>query len=311
MINKKNNDNKTFKIKRNKIFKIRTKNINKNYKKSMTVALEDNNVLLWGINKVDSILLELYENKFIKKSKSKINKSKITLDNNFDPDNHYNISDLSFLNKEYERIENLLSLQTEINEEYENLLDLQDKLSELINSLNNNNKIESNNESISDKTENIDEDLENSNSSSNKTKKNKKKIIKLKPYYYIGLIPEGYREATEEEAIIHKKVSWIGKKKVSSKLYNLYEITGTIYIKNLNQKELYLKIVALQGKIKYYKKEYFNHKKNLNILDNNLINEKKIVVDKHKESLKKTLDVLNLYISNYKSLKNNIKDNKK
>ena len=45
---------------------------------------------------------------------------------------------------------------------------------------------------------------------------------KGRPWYYIGDIPKGYREATETEAISHNKVSKFGKYKVDNDKYFLW-----------------------------------------------------------------------------------------
>jgi hypothetical protein len=47
--------------------------------------------------------------------------------------------------------------------------------------------------------------------------------IKGKPWYYIGDIPKGYREATEDEAIEAKKVSEYGKYKVDNERWSMYK----------------------------------------------------------------------------------------
>jgi hypothetical protein len=60
-------------------------------------------------------------------------------------------------------------------------------------------------------------------------KERKEGIIKLvtkikgKPWYYIGDIPKGYREATEDEAIEAKKVSEYGKYKVDMPRWSMYK----------------------------------------------------------------------------------------
>lgn len=46
---------------------------------------------------------------------------------------------------------------------------------------------------------------------------------KKRPYFYIGDIPKGYREATEDEAILNNKVSYYGKYKVDTTKYELYK----------------------------------------------------------------------------------------
>ena len=55
-----------------------------------------------------------------------------------------------------------------------------------------------------------------------KKAKEEAKQEKLKPWYYIGDIPKGYREAKEEEAIKANKVSLYGKYKVDEQRYTLF-----------------------------------------------------------------------------------------
>lgn len=55
-----------------------------------------------------------------------------------------------------------------------------------------------------------------------KKKVKQEKTKNYKPWYYIGDIPRGYREATEDEAITHGKVSTYGKYVVDPEKYKLY-----------------------------------------------------------------------------------------
>jgi hypothetical protein len=326
-------NDKSIKIKKNlnifkkdKIIKIKS---NIPIKKSMIKALEDKEVLLWGINRIDSILLELYDKEYIKskKNKSKENKSEEnkleenkTIDTEYIPKNKYYICDIDFLNLEYDKIEKKIGQMIDLNDEYNYLLDLQDSLTDLINELQYNNikkikQIDLNSNSNSDLNSNSNSDLNsNSNSDLNKNVSNKveKKIYKkkinkiLKPYFLIGNIPEGYREATEEEAIISKKVSLYGKIKVQSELYSLFEITGSIYI-NLNDiDKLNQQIIALKGKLRFYKKEHIYNK--ISLESDNISLESEIRIKNKifeiENCYKKTIEILNLYVKQYEKIKN-------
>jgi sulfur transfer complex TusBCD TusB component (DsrH family) len=335
-----------FIFKKDKTIRIKSTPVPK--KKSMDEAIKTNEVLLWGTNKIDSILLTPYEKNYAK-SKTKSDKSETTeitdeieitdeteitdkiansdkqeepikiMDSEYIPSHKYNITDLDWLNKEYDRIENKISQLTEITEEYDNLLDLQDSLTELINELeyeaktNNISKIfkETNDNMDKNKDENCaDEDetlmeieIKSKKEKSTKLKKSKK-TTKLKPYYWIGEIPEGYREATEEEAIVNKKVSLFGKKRVNRELQSLFEITGTIYIDTNELSIINQQIMGLKGKLHYYKKEleFKTISLDSDIISQEMENEIKNKISDVKNCYKKTVDIYNLYVKKYKNL---------
>lgn len=335
---------KEIKVKKNiEIIKNPKQNIikiksDKKENKSMKDALEDNEVMLWGLNQIDSILLKPYIKDYLSNKKDKNNdilkinndekKTVIikTQDKEFNPNSTYTVYDYDFLNKEYERIDKELSQMVNLDKKYENLLDLQDMISELIydfepeakkivESENNNIQININNDN--DNTENSKDESNISEPDKNSSTKGRKR--KFKPYYFIGKIPDGFREATQEEAILNKKVSHFGKYKVSRELYNIYDITGTLCLNGLNKKEIGLKIFALKGKMRFYQKEYEFHKISLNsgklsIVQSACTKEK---MQNISECYKKTFDVLNFYIKNFKNLditntdNKNYKDNKK
>ena len=64
-----------------------------------------------------------------------------------------------------------------------------------------------------------------------------KKVKEEKPYYNIGDIPNGYREATEEEALMNDKVSNWGKYQVSEKNIKEFKNVGFLFNKNLSEDE--------------------------------------------------------------------------
>lgn len=278
------------------IIKIKS-NTNDNKIKSMDTALENDEVLLWGLNQIDSILLGIYENNYIRNKKNNKNQTQIltkTTDTEFNPNSNYSVLDLDFLNNEYERIDNELSNLSNLDNKYEILMDHQDKLYELIGEFESQAKFFNS----------------NPNNSSNPDDKiiTKKRKMKLKPYYWIGQIPDGYREATEEEAIENKKVSLFGKYKASRELFNIHEITGSLYLGNLKKKEIELKIFALKGKMGFYKKEYDYHTISLNSgkLSQTQCEIIKDKLNTIKQSYKKTLDVYNFYVENYKKNYNHL-----
>ena len=87
-------------------------------------------------------------------------------------------------------------------------------------------------------------------------------------------------------------------------LYNLHEITGTIYIDNVEPKEINLIILKLKGKLNYYKKENEFYKISLNSDNLTEIQEKdyKLKLEEIGDSYRKTLDILNLYVGKYESV---------
>ena len=317
-------------FKKDKTVKIKPNSIPQ--KKSMDNAIIGNEVLLWGLNRIDSILLSPYEKNYQKyKTKSvdsintdefKTQKNNIdlkidnlsnkTTDKEYISTHKYDLCDLDFLNMEYDRIENKISQMTELTDEYNNLLDLQDSLTDLINELEyeaKNNKSNANDSNANDSNtndSNTNENCEIKIEVEIKIKSTKPiKPKKLKPYYWIGLIPDGYREATEEEAIVNKKVSLFGKKRVQRELYSLYDITGTIYMDCEDPIKLNQQIMSLKGKLKYYKREL---QYNNVTLDSDTISPETEIKIKNKiaeinNCHKKTLDILNLHIVKYNKVK--------
>jgi hypothetical protein len=327
-------------FKKDKTIKIKPTTIPQ--KKSMDDAIKANDVLLWGLNRIDSILLSPYEKNYSKiktkydepipdkhlsesdndvkilnqtgiensfKSGTLTNSIKKLTDTEYNPKHRYTFVDLDFLNLEYDRIEKEISQMTELTYKYDNLLDLQDSLTDLINELEyvskNNIENNSNSHSNSDKEKEVLMEIEIKPKSIKSTKTNKTKPSKFKPYFWIGEIPEGYREATQEEAIINKKVSFYGKKKVQRELFRLFEITGTIYMECNDPIKLNQQIIALKGKLKFYKREL--EFQNIS-LDSDTIDSETEALIKNKiaqtnNCYKKTIDILNIYIMKYNEIK--------
>ena len=288
---------------------------------SMIEAIKKSKVKLWGTYQIDSICLNNYKLESNTNTESESEQEIIfdsnlcsivstpTLDKEFDSSHKYNLCDLDFLNNEYDRIEELLKNPNEPN--YEKFMDLQDELTDLINEMNENKKnikIEINEPNKQIKLNELNE----SDESNIKTKSTKLRKIKPKPYYKIGPIPEGYRECTQEEAIINKQVGLYGINRVDSKLTNMFEQTGTIYIKNLDIKQLETQISALKGKMCYYKKKFTRIKQSL---DSDIINENKNEymeleekIEEIKLYFKKTQDIHNIYVGELNKQNNLIKN---
>lgn len=72
---------------------------------------------------------------------------------------------------------------------------------------------------------------------------------KGRPYYYIGDIPKGYREATETEAISHNKVSKYGKYQIDTDKYFLWINYEILLDENKNQKEVIWTMNGLKRRI--------------------------------------------------------------
>ena len=234
--------------------------------KTEVQALEAKQVLLWGLNKVESKILKKYEDDYKPTKRVYIRKETIKTKSKlrvYEPDNEdYNESDLPFLNSEYDRISKL-----EMTDENE---DLQEKLYDVIDQIESIAKYRKSqgngfNEDILnhlithivDKDEPVDKrDFKHAKDVIDVIKKQKmrggkiekgspdalaraekmrlgkeakriaegkpppkgkyvKKVRELEPYYNIGEIPDGYREATEYEAITNGKVSYWGKYEVN------------------------------------------------------------------------------------------------
>lgn len=297
----------------------------------MLKAFENNEVLLWGENKVSKKMLDEYDhgNKnphSLSRRKKPIaeavveKKPKIQIKREFSIDEDYGIDDLDFLNKEYERIDKLISSNNNY-KETEKLEDLQEKLYDIIEELDQLKKVsgkgikkvveevikvgkgfkkgspeaiahalkmrESKNKSIEEKVLDKKPVLSKSRieKGSEKAKeigqrlaearKKKKEEIKEepikkvsgKPWYYIGSIPKGYREATEDEAIKAKKISYYGKYIVDSQKWTLYKEYEILLTDKKNNNEI---IWSMNG----LKKRTINSLKEIEILSSKIENDK-------------------------------------
>jgi hypothetical protein len=322
---------------------------------SQKEQFKNNQVLLWGLKQANEDLLKEYDKgnknpnsiskKKTKKSKnesesetdeeieeskaSKVKKSSKSkkaeeipkvekkIVRKFNVDDEYTYKDLDFLNKEYERIEELFGNVSP--DEEEELMDLQDKLYNLIEGLTAMKDLteKMGGQGVYEDETDIDSDLDDEPDFNDKQKKvrkmtggeikkpklqqekinkqttksrvekgseqalsvgqklaearrkkkdaleqteeyKKKKEVeeverkakeeeaykKLKPWFYLGDIPKGYREATQEEAIQFRKVSEYGKYKVDSTMYEIFENYNILLSYNLTkfQVNLYLNL---------------------------------------------------------------------
>lgn len=288
----------------------------------MEKAFEDNKVLLWGEVGVKKSLLDKYDkgnkNPYSTTRKKEDIKPKKEVKKEYSVDEEYNINDLPFLNKEYDRIEELLSKTNDM-DELDELTDIQDKLYDLIEGLEHMKKIsggriaqgyelkedvirpdiyknlvgrgfkkgspeaiahaEKMRKAIENKpkTEKIIKSTKSTKSRVVKgseeakalgrkmaeAKKKKleeaKKLIetktiepkeeKGKPWFYIGDIPKGYREATEDEAILSKKVSYYGKYQVDEEKWRLFKDYNILLSRDKTNKEIEWSMSGLKRRI--------------------------------------------------------------
>jgi len=95
----------------------------------------------------------------------------------------------------------------------------------------------------------------------------KRTKLKGKPWFYIGDIPKGYREATEDEAIQARKVSLYGKHVVDNEKWRLYRDFNIFLTDNYDNHMISLMLSAL-------KKRVMNSLKEIEILSSKVDNPK-------------------------------------
>lgn len=102
-----------------------------------------------------------------------------------------------------------------------------------------------------------------------------------KPWYYIGLFPKGYREASEDEAIKNHKVGLIGLHVVDPLKYEFYTKYGILLSYDLTDSEITIALLGIPKKIQRSFKE-------IEILGNKLENPKysKKELENYKDKLK-------------------------
>lgn len=241
---------------------------------------EDNKVFLWGLKQASSKLLKEFDkgnkNPFsiahkkekeeepketIKKTKKEPKKE---IKREFDLNEDYGIKDLDFLNAEYDRIEE--ELNNARGDEEERLMDLQEKLTDLIDGLMAMKKVsggrlvkgskeakefgqrmkEAREAKRQQNAPKIEE--EKKKKETEKQAKQEAKVAKRKPWYYLGDIPKGYREANEDEAIKANKVSEYGKYTVDKTKYDIYQKYKILPSTLLTQTELNLNLSIAKRK---------------------------------------------------------------
>jgi len=132
-------------------------------------------------------------------------------------------------------------------------------------------------------------DLEKANEDKKIWKKDK-----FKPWFYIGDIPKGYREATEDEAIYHLKVSEYGKNIVDENKFLLFRDHRILLSdkKTKWEKEIYIKGLS---------RRYYDCKYNISVFQSKLEN------DKYESRKDEFLDKLDNEIKKKKYLKHGLK----
>lgn len=337
---------------------------------------EKKQVYLWGKKQANKKLLKEYDKgdqhpmRRKKKEETGESKPKVIKVKEFSLDEDYGVDDLPFLNKEYERIDNLLSNETDLDES-NRLSELQEKLYDLIEGLEALSKLQGRGFGMDKNTldDEADEDddyifggkirhhayeggepngednmgyifkkkgkgfkkgspeaLEHARKmrearmkkmevkpivkietkarvikgseeakelgrrlaeakkkkAEEKPKKEpivKEKSKKGKPYYYIGEIPKGYREATEQEAIKNKKVSEYGKYVVNHDMLKYFDEYGILLDPNATDLEIKIMLLVL-------KKKTLRALEDVEIFESKLDNEKYIT---RKEEFKNKL----------------------
>jgi len=260
----------------------------------MEKALENNEVLLWGLSPVKKTLLQKFDRgnknpyslkrvnaKTQEKEKAETKKPTIK---EFNLNESYGIQDLDFLNNEFKRIDKEIENGGDLN-----LYDLQDKLYELIEGLEHLKRIQG-----KGFKKGSAEALAHADKMRNaRLSKPKKEVIKEvekdklitknkgKPWFYIGDIPKGYREATEDEAIKSLKVSAYGKYQVDTEKYRIYKDFKILLSEDKTNQEIKWNLNGL-------KKRVLNSIKEIDILKSKLENDK--YKDKWDEYKKKLVD---------------------
>ena len=79
--------------------------------------------------------------------------------------------------------------------------------------------------------------------------KQKLRTEKAKPWYYVGIIPKGYREATEDEAIRNYKVGSYGKYEVDPLKYEFFEKYSILLSHSLSDNEIRMSLLGIPKKI--------------------------------------------------------------
>jgi len=79
--------------------------------------------------------------------------------------------------------------------------------------------------------------------------KQKLRTEKAKPWYYVGIMPKGYREATEDEAIRNNKVGAYGKHEVDALKYEFFEKYNILLSHDLDETQIRMALLGIPKKI--------------------------------------------------------------
>lgn len=207
-------------------------------------AFENNEVLLWGESKASKKLLDQYDmgnknprsaNRKVKEDAPKKIKKRV-----FNENEVYTKKDKDFLKSELKRIEKEQGTANE--DEVDDLMDLQDKIEEIIDNLADDiegtgypkgspealawaQRMKQAREAKKAANPKPPPKVVKTSKAKKDNKKDKTELTtkpKGKPWFYIGDIPKGYREATQDEAIEKKMVSTYGKYLIDEDRWILY-----------------------------------------------------------------------------------------
>lgn len=232
-------------------------------------AFENNKVLLWGEKKASLKLLKIYDigNKnprsVPRKAKDEEAKPKKVKKRVFNENEVYVKKDLQFLKDELERVEE--EQENAGDDDIDDLLDLMDKIEDAIE------KVEKQTEGTGFKKGSPEafvwaqkmKDARDAKKAllapqkavkakEDAKKKEKKEFVsrkKGKPWFFIGDIPKGYREATMDEAIESKKVSEYGKHLVDNNRWILNRDYDILLIHTKKPNELKWTMSGLEKRI--------------------------------------------------------------
>ena len=274
-------------------------------------ALQDNRVLLWGENAVPSLLLAEYDKgnknpnarkitKTLEIINKKIKKEKPII-KTFLLKETYSISDLPWLNDELKRIEKTtdydmydalyevidgLEVMNELNNNLEKNREIDSKINIKLekNCINQTSKLEIESNKNCSEQKILKTIKKNRRERKNKSDIDKKKKLTGKPWYYIGEISNGYRPATQYEAIKAKKVSYYGKYVVNIKFWTIYRDYNILLDPNKNLNETIGCFIGLKHKLE-------KTAQNIEIYQNKEENDKYTILQKEQfaEKLKNTI----------------------